>query len=71
MKDPYIYTVALNRVVDIIESLDDIGQCYSASNVIDAFESQFPEGNKTVVHRLRDRLCDITFNLYLDKHGRK
>lgn len=74
MNSPSSYVYAYDKVVRSLSSINDISQCGTASKLIDAFEGKF--GNSAIeikndVHYLRNYLCDITFNLYFKKYGRK
>ena len=57
------------RVMDIIDSLEDVSQCGVASKYIDQFEKKYPKAD--CIGQLRNTLCDVTFELYFEKYGRK
>ena len=63
------YLSAVERVMNIIGSLEDVSQCGVASKYIDQFEKKYPKAD--CIGQLRNILCDVTFELYFKKYGRK
>jgi len=58
-----------NKILEIIDNLDNMEDCGKASKVIDAFEKMTK--NKKTVKDFREYLCDKTFEIYTMIYGKR
>ena len=65
MITPDLELVAQELINKIIDNLETLDECGSASVVIDTYENQWP--NSVLIKDLRERLCDKTFDVYFDE----
>lgn len=65
--NPELTIFAENKVLEILDNLKTMDDCGRASKVIDAFEKI---GDKQLIKDYRNELCDRTFELYDNIHGK-
>lgn len=58
---------AQKRIADILESIQDLEDCAAASKVIDMYQRDFPN-ERQFIWQVRNLLCDITFDKYIEKY---
>jgi len=65
---PFIKAIEMQMVYDRIESCSSMDDMGNITKVVDEFEKSQPE-EKEIIKDMRNLVCDLTFQFYLEKYA--